>query len=65
MEPILAGRAKDYLPRNVDQRRLLPVDRREWLPEGHLAQGEVTILLVGPFRTETSLGRRDSLSMRA
>jgi len=28
-------------------------------------QGEVTILLVGPFRTETSLGRRDSLSMRA
>jgi transposase len=29
--------AKGYLPYNLDQRLLLPVDMREWLPEKHLA----------------------------
>jgi transposase len=29
--------AKGYLPYNLDQRLLLPVDMREWLPERHLA----------------------------
>ena len=28
--------AKGYLPWNVDQRTLLPVDVRQWLPDGHL-----------------------------
>lgn len=29
--------AKGYLPYNLDQRLLLPVDMRDWIPEGHLA----------------------------
>ncbi len=29
--------AKSYLPYSVDQRLLLPLDMRDWLPEGHLA----------------------------
>ena len=29
--------AKGYLPYSVDQRLLLPLDMRDWLPEGHLA----------------------------
>jgi transposase len=29
--------AKGFLPYSIDQRLLLPVDMREWLPEGHLA----------------------------
>ena len=29
--------AKGYLPYDIDQRLLLPLDMREWLPEGHLA----------------------------
>ncbi len=37
MELTLAAMARDYLPWNLDQRLLLPVDMREWLPEGHLA----------------------------
>jgi len=28
--------ARGYLPWNLDQRLLLPVDMRSWLPEGHL-----------------------------
>jgi transposase len=34
---ILQRMAKGYLPFDVDQRLLLPVDLRDWLPEGHLA----------------------------
>ena len=37
MELTLAGMARDFLPWNLDQRLLLPLDMREWLPEGHLA----------------------------
>jgi hypothetical protein len=37
MEVILRAVSKGYLPYNVDQRLLLPVDVREWLPEQHLA----------------------------
>lgn len=29
--------AKSFLPYNLDQQFLLPLDMREWLPEGHLA----------------------------
>ena len=29
--------ATGYLPYNIDQRLLLPLDMRSWLPEGHLA----------------------------
>jgi len=37
MEVTLAAMARDYKPWNLDQRLLLPVDMRDWLPEGHLA----------------------------
>ena len=37
MELILWHMAKGYLPYDIDQRLLLPLDMREWLPEGHLA----------------------------
>jgi transposase len=33
----LPAMAKGYLPYNLDQRLLLPVDMRDWVPEGHLA----------------------------
>jgi transposase len=33
----LPDMAKGYLPFDVDQRLLLPLDMRDWLPEGHLA----------------------------
>lgn len=31
------GVAKDFLPYDLDQQMLLPLDMRSWLPEGHLA----------------------------
>lgn len=37
MELTLVAMARGYLPYNLDQRLLLPVDMRDWLPEQHLA----------------------------
>jgi len=37
MDFTFAPMAKAYLPYDIDQRLLLPVDMRDWLPEGHLA----------------------------
>jgi hypothetical protein len=37
MELTLARMAKEFLPYSIDQRLLLPLDMRDWLPEGHLA----------------------------
>ena len=37
MELTLVAMARGYLPYNWDQRLLLPVDMRDWLPEKHLA----------------------------
>ena len=34
---IMARMAKHFLPYELDQRLLLPLDMRSWLPEGHLA----------------------------
>jgi transposase len=34
---MLQPMAKGFLPYNIDQRLLLPLDMRAWLPEGHLA----------------------------
>jgi transposase len=37
MELTMLRMAKGYLPYDVEQRLLLPLDMRDWLPEGHLA----------------------------
>ena len=64
MELTLRPMAKGYLPYSVDQRLLLPVDMREWLPEKHLALFILDVVIRSPRDGSASLGDLGALAVR-